>query len=241
MLSQVDPTETALPHIQIQGFSGIHDETRNALYRTMVHTAETSTDLNRGNHNVKLGMEFRSSLTNQASFTWANPVFRFGCDFTNGPLNTSPCAQGQGFAAFLLGQPSSGFINRNANFAAHTNYYGIFIQDNWRATPELTFNIGIRWEYFAPVTERFDRSVSSFDFGADSPIAAAAAAAYGTSPIPEISPGDFQVKGGITYAGVGGVGRALWDVPSNLFAPPLRLRLPLRRGHGAARRLRAVS
>ena len=219
MLSQVDPTETALPHIQIQGFSGIHDETRNALYRTMVHTAETSTDLNRGNHNVKLGMEFRSSLTNQASFTWANPVFRFGCDFTNGPLNTSPCAQGQGFAAFLLGQPSSGFINRNANFAAHTNYYGIFIQDNWRATPELTFNIGIRWEYFAPVTERFDRSVSSFDFGADSPIAAAAAAAYMANPIPEISPGAFQVKGGITYAGVGGIQRELWDVPSNLFAP----------------------
>ena len=191
MLSQLDPFETALPHIQIRDatvWSGIHDETRNALYRTMVHTGETSTHLNRGNHNIKTGIEFRSSLTNQASFTWSNPVFRFGCDFTNGPLNTSPCAQGQGFAAFLLGQPASGFINRQDNFAAHTNYYGVFVQDNWRVTPKLTVNFGVRWEYFAPVTERFDRSVAGFEFGSPSPIAAAAQAAYATNPIPEIAP-----------------------------------------------------
>ena len=54
-------------------------------------------------------------------------------------------------------------------------------------TPKLTLNIGVRWEYFAPLTERFDRSVSGFDFNAASPVASAAQAAYALNPIPELA------------------------------------------------------
>ncbi len=217
--AQLDPDQSALPHVQIESFSGIHDETRNNFDFSTYVFGEAATDIHEGNHNIKLGVEARSNYLNRNDQRWSNPVYRFRSTYTNGPLNTSPSAQGQGFASFLLGQPSTGFINRNDNYAAHHNYYAWFIQDNWKATPELTFNFGIRWEYFAPLTERFDRSVAGFAFDTASPVAAAAQAAYAMNPIPDIAAGAFAVNGGITYAGVGDTPRALYDVPSNIFAP----------------------
>ncbi len=135
MLSQVDPAETALPHIQIQGFSGIHDETRNALYRTMVHTAETSTDLNRGNHNVKLGMEFRSSLTNQASFHLGQSGLPLRLRFHQRPAEHLALRPGSGFRRLPAGATLQRIHQPERQLRGPHNYYGVFLQDNWRVTP----------------------------------------------------------------------------------------------------------
>ncbi len=219
LTSQLNSDLTALPHIVIQGYSGIHDETRNHFQASQVHSVEPSADINRGNHNIKLGFDYRSTFFSTINNSWTMPRYHFACDYTNGPLNTAPGAQGQGMAAFLLGQPSGGFINRADSATAHNNYYGLFIQDNWRLTPRLSFNAGLRWEYFGSVTERFNRSVRGFDFNADSPIAAAATSAYAANPIPEIPEDHFWVKGGLTFAGVRGEPRELYAAPRNLFAP----------------------
>jgi len=217
LLSQLDPDQSALPHILIDNYSGIHDEVRNNFDFSTYVFGDVAADVNRGNHNLKFGYEARSSFLNRNDQRWTNPRFQFGCSFTNGPINTSPCAQGQSFAAFLLGQPTGGYVNRNDNYAVHHNYYGAFVQDNWRMTPKFTLNFGVRWEYFAPLTERFDRSVSGFNFTAVSPIAAAAQAAYAQNPIPEL--GSLPVSGGLLYAGVGSAAREFYDSPTNLFAP----------------------
>ena len=215
LLAALDPAQSALPHVQISGYSGIHDETRNNFDFSTYIFGDVAADVSRGDHNLKFGYEARSNYLNRNDQRWTLPRYQFGCSYTNGPLNTAPCAQGQSFAAFLLGQPSGGSINRNDNYAAHHNYYGAFIQDNWRVTPELTINMGVRWEYFAPLTERFDRTVKGFDFSAASPVAAAAQAAYAQNPVPGIA--GIQVNGGLQYAGVG-TGRELYDSPMN-FAP----------------------
>jgi hypothetical protein len=34
---------------------------------------------------------------------------------------------------------------------SNRNYYGVYFQDDWKATPRLTFNLGLRWEYFGQV------------------------------------------------------------------------------------------
>ncbi len=40
--------------------------------------------------------------------------------------------------------------------------YGVYLQDNWRATKYLTLNLGVRWEYFTPLEDRNNR-ISTYD------------------------------------------------------------------------------
>jgi hypothetical protein len=68
---------------------------------------------------------------------------------------------GSDLADFLLGVPrtsSIAFGNADKDFRAFS--YDGFITDDWRISPSLTANIGIRWEYEAPPTERRDRLVN---------------------------------------------------------------------------------
>ena len=219
LIALLDKDQSALPHTMISDMSGIHDETRNNFDFSTYGFGEAATDVNHGNHNIKLGIEARASYLNRNDQRYSNPAFQFGCTYTNGPLNTSPCAQGQGFAAFLLGQPTGGFINRNDNYAAHHNYYAWYFQDNWKASQKLTINFGLRYEKWTPLTERFDRSVAGFAFDTASPIAAAAKAAYALDPIGEVPASAFNVNGGVTYAGpTSSLGHQLYKAPT-AFAP----------------------
>jgi hypothetical protein len=83
----------------------------------------------------------------------------------------------------------------------------------------LTLNLGIRYEYESPTTERYNRSVSGFDPNAPLPIAAQSVANYANSPIPEIPASQFRVQGGLQFAGVGGQPTQLWQPDRNNFLP----------------------
>ena len=41
---------------------------------------------------------------------------------------------------------------------------GVFVQDDWRIKPRLTLNLGLRWDYEAPMTERYNRMNAGFCF-----------------------------------------------------------------------------
>ena len=105
-----------------------------------------------GNHNWKFGGEFRPE-----EFTIYQPAdprgsLNFGTQFTD-----NPAAQGTGgggFAAMLTGQPDGGNINNLNNVDYFRNVYSLFVQDDWRITPKLSVNAGLRYEFFSPITER---------------------------------------------------------------------------------------
>jgi hypothetical protein len=134
---------------------------------------------------------------------------------------------GQGLASMLLGIPTGGQVTINASRAEQSTFSGVYIQDDWRITRRLTVNIGLRYELEGPPTERFNRSIRGFDFSAQSPIAAQAKANYAKSPIPELPVNQFQVMGGLTFAGVNGNPRALWNADKNNFAPRVGLAFQL--------------
>jgi outer membrane receptor protein involved in Fe transport len=86
----------------------------------------------------------------------------FGKNFTNDPVTNT---QGTGLASLLLGYISGG----NGRSILLTPYYttnqenAMYFQDDWKVTPRLTLNLGIRYDIYVPDVEIRNRLVN-FDF-----------------------------------------------------------------------------
>ena len=119
--------------------------------------------------------------------------FNFGRNWTQRLSTQADAASGDEFATFLLGYPTSAFVDRNIDPAFYNYFYAGFFQDDFKVTNRLTLNLGLRWDYESPAVERYDRMVQSLDFTAASPIAAQAAG--------------LNLKGAVQFANVGGAPR----------------------------------
>lgn len=221
LTSQLDATLTTLPQIGITGLTGIGDgsgSNPNTTYHTFGGQATHPT----GNHSFRMGAEYRLLLENVYNYGNVSPAYSFGTTWTTGPLDNSAGAPvGQGLASFLLGLPSGGSISKNSSTAESSGYWGLFFQDDWKVTRRLMLNLGMRWEYETATTERYNRSTRGFDFAAENPIQAEAAANYARSPIAEIPASAFRTTGGLVFAGLGGVPRRYVNRDGNNFAPRL--------------------
>lgn len=169
-------------------------------------------------HAFKMGYDFRAYRENSNPSAHAAGRYDFGTTFTRGPLdNSTAAAIGQDLAAFLLGLPTGGLIDRNTARSNQTLYNGVFFHDDWKVNQRLTLNLGLRYELEGPTTERYNRNIRGFDPNASSPIEAAAKAAYAARPIPEIPAGSFTVKGGLLFADADH--RGFWKPDKNNFQP----------------------
>ena len=238
LLNQINRSVTALPEIAVPGYVALGAPTGN-LQVTTYHSFAGSVSHVRGSHSLRTGAEFRILAENRYGFGNVSPHYDFDAGWTKGPLDSSAAAPiGQGLASFLLGIPTGGYIDRNDSYAEMSRYVGVFLQDDWKATRKLTITMGLRYEAELPITERYNRTNRGFDFTTPSPVQAVARANYAASPISDVPVDQFRVLGGMTFAGVGDVPRALWDTDGNNFAPRVGLAyqfLPntvLRAGYG---------
>jgi Carboxypeptidase regulatory-like domain len=98
-----------------------------------------------GRHTLKFGGEYRYLQINERN--WANPF---------GGFVFSGSATGVDFADYLLGAPQDSSGANGYTQAAlqlldsRTKYGGVYAQDSWKAKPNLTLNLGLRWEYSTP-------------------------------------------------------------------------------------------
>src|SRR5574340_534945 len=180
----------AFPQISVDGLQRLGDAGGNGI-GTIYHTwAGTMTRMT-GGHSFRIGGEYRLQRENAFNYGAVAPNLTFSTTWTRGPPENSPTAAngvGQGLASMLFGLPTSGNIATNASQAEQSTFTGLYLQDDWRVTPRLSVNLGLRWAYEGADTERFNRAVRGFDFGAASPLSAAAAGAYAKAPDP-ILPG----------------------------------------------------
>jgi hypothetical protein len=219
--SLIDPTWMAFPRINTGGLAQIGREFIDSS-KDNVHSLFASVLKQHGSHTLNVGADLRAYRKNFASPGRQQGVFNFDTDYTRGPFDNSPGApgeMGQGLAALLLGQPTSGYIDKNDSEASQSTYWAFYLQDNWRVNRKLTLNLGLRWEYEGPTTERFNRSVRGFDAKAAQPIQAQAQANYALHPDPALPVSQFKLQGGLLFAGVGGQPRTLWDRSFTTFAP----------------------
>jgi hypothetical protein len=248
-LSQLTGVTSMFPRVSISGLATLGNEAYDRVTQDL-HSFFAGLNKQHANHNLKAGLDARLYRETQARFGEASGNFSFSTNYTRGPLDnspTSPSGVGQGLASLLLGIPSSGTINRNDTQAVQSAAWGLYLHDNWRVTPKLTLDLGLRWEYEAPLTERFNRSVRGFDPAAPQSIENAARAAYAAAPDTAVALSDFRVRGGLRFAGAGGESRGLWDGSLRGFAPRFGFayqglrRMVLRGGFGLYPIMRGVA
>jgi hypothetical protein len=188
------------------------------------HNINAIVSNSQGAHMLRYGLEFRSYRENRTEF--GNNVtgqFVFNDTWTRGPYNTSqgaPNSFGQSVAALLLGLPSNGGgIFRPASYSEQSTAWGFFLQDDWKVSPKLTLNLGLRWEFETALEERYNRSIRGFDPTLTVPWAAQAEAAYAANPVAERPASQFDVIGGLTFAGVNGEPDGLYNTPKRNLMP----------------------
>lgn len=198
------------PAFSISGMTGLggNDHRFNAF---MSYPFVATLTQVRGNHNLKYGGEVRLIRVNVWEARNAG-TFGFTAGMTQGPNpNAASSSAGLGFASFLLGTGSTGntLIQGWKNVAAQSFYYAGYAQDDWRITNKLTLNLGVRYDYDSPRTERYDR-MNFFDLNAPSPLASKQTA------FPNL-------KGGVRFVGVDGNPRHQYFKDTNNLAPRLGL------------------
>ena len=122
-----------------------------------------------GNHSIRFGGEYRAMLNLYDSPTSSMGNFSFTNAYTQYDAQRADATQGNAVASFLLGYPASGSLPINPTFNYRSNYVGVFVQDDWRITPKLTLNAGLRWDYESPITEKARQQNRGFDPDAANP------------------------------------------------------------------------
>lgn len=124
------------------GIAGLTDG-QASFNRNQTSGISASMIWNRGTHNLKYGADFRRQEFNYLAQQNPRGVFTF---------------TGSDFADFLLGIPdASSIAYGNADKYLRQSVYDAYLIDDWRISPGLTLNAGLRWDYGAPVTELYGR------------------------------------------------------------------------------------
>ncbi len=148
-------------------------------YRLGQDTGQLSAALDKihGKHEIKFGFDGRIHQLNYIQTNAPNGFFSFNADGSYGCPGGLDACGGDPMASFMMGQFTQGCASNGCGSLyeiqfrpATTNYqYGWFVQDNWKVTPNLTLNLGLRYDVTLPRTDRYNRQ-NYFDPNATSPL-----------------------------------------------------------------------
>ena len=162
-------------------------------------------------HNFRFGFEGREKQDYSWSRGNASGNYTFNGQYTAGPgINAGP-GFGNDLASMMLGLASGGSVDLNAPAGLRGRYYAWFVQDDWKITPTLTLNLGLRYDLESPTYEQHDRIVAGWLWNQSNPIEAAAQANYAKAPDPALAASQFKVPGGDLFAGTNGLPSGVWD------------------------------
>jgi hypothetical protein len=154
-------------------------------------------------HTIKTGYQYTYYAGNPYDRTPMN--FTFNRGFTQGPNPTvASTTSGFGLASLELGMPASGTATYVSSREFSERDHSVFVQDDWKATRKLTLNLGLRWEYQGPFTDRYNE-MTNFEPSVPAGIQV---------------PG-FGLTGALVFPGVNGLPRGVVDASRKHFGPRL--------------------
>ena len=125
---------------------------------------ENNTTWIRGKHTFQFGGKFRPEYNNVRELQQAQGSHNWGGEWTSlyDPVGEQGVSfTGHGFADLALGLPD--FLSNQFNrgyFYFQQKEMGLYLNDNWKVTPRLTLNLGLRWDNWTPYKEKFNRLVA---------------------------------------------------------------------------------
>ncbi|MEP7366463.1 MAG: TonB-dependent receptor, partial [Acidobacteriota bacterium] len=155
--SNQGPRSDGIPIFSPQGYTGIGQTRSLPIVRVenTFHPAFNLTKLHNA-HSFKWGFEARRRQMSEFQNNRGSGRFNFDRLFSSNP--NLAASTGDGMASFLLGTASvieQDFLLVSAGI--RSTEYGAYLQDDWRVTNRLTFNLGLRYEYDTPFSEVADR------------------------------------------------------------------------------------
>ncbi|MGA2672782.1 MAG: TonB-dependent receptor [Terracidiphilus sp.] len=175
------------PPVDVTNFTSLSDSTatRDFWYSRNLFT-QIAKEI--GKHSIKAGVDYRSIDLSFTDFQHAPGYFDFTGNFTKQNPGDPDPSHGSAIADLLLGLPTSGNIEESQRFYQYINYWGAYVQDEFRITRKLTLDFGLRYEYETGLKDSNNNEVVAFNPSVASPLAS-------------IVPGTV---GGLEYAGTGG-------------------------------------
>ena len=208
------------PHFPVMSFSDyttVGDSGRT-FNPNNVYAVTADVSKMRGRHFLKFGARIAEGRLNRLGTGTEYGSFSFTRGFTQRDPQFGDADSGQAIASFLLGYPSGGDTAVNPHSSFNTRAYALYIQDDFKLSPRLTLNFGLRWDAQTPVVERHNRMIAGFDRTATYRLA------------------NGEAKGGFVFAGP--ERRTAWEANYRDFQPrfgvswQIRPKLVMRASYG---------
>ena len=178
---------------------------------------ESKMSKNAGRHYIKVGGEFRNDTVTAARPRPMN--FDYGPNLTAETYNAPNVnLRGDAWATMLLGVLDNNSVIQSIPIQRpHVNFFGLFLQDDFKITSKLTLNLGLRYEFFTAMVDPTDRLSRYLDLntpipdftGANAPVLPAQVTALkGSAPI---------YNGAWIFTD--STHRGSWNAPKALFMP----------------------
>lgn len=170
--------KASLPQINVSGFFSLTNSIGGPRAGTTLYSLRDVFSWNKGRHAIKIGGELSLNKDIQETLLNNYGVFTFNGNTTARPQIPAgpggnppliPGVSGNALADFLLGIPSA--VSQDTPVTAYTNtwYTALFLQDDFRVVPNLTLNLGLRWDVQTPPTDPENR-VANYSPGAQSAV-----------------------------------------------------------------------
>ncbi len=158
-----------------------------------------------GKNTFNIGLEYRRTYQDDNECQQCAGNFNFSNNTTADPNNLS--STGNSFASFMLGQVDSANRTGSQELRLRNRDFSMYVQDDIKWSPKLTFNVGVRWDIMVPFTA-IGNNIVYFDSTIPNPAAGGllgAATKFGTCTgcagidRASIKYDHFSPRGGFSY------------------------------------------